>query len=88
MIKNRIFTVAAAFAFAGLVGCDSGADQEFEATDQEIFTQPGTETIEVEVPTEDSLLVERNVETTVDVDTTEIGSSINETEITTPAPPQ
>ncbi|MEX2582401.1 MAG: hypothetical protein WD766_03965 [Gemmatimonadota bacterium] len=74
IVRNRIFSVAAAFAFAGLVGCGSGADQEFETTDQEIITEPGTEQVEIEIPTEDTMLVEREVETEidVDVDTTEI----------------
>jgi hypothetical protein len=69
MAMNRIFSVAAAVAFAGLVGCDSG-ESEFQETDQEIITQPGTETIEIEVPTQDTMLIEREVETDIDVDTT------------------
>lgn len=72
MITNKTLSFAAALAVAGLIACDTGADQEFETTDQEIMTQPGTETMEVEVPTEDTLLIEREVQTEVDVDTTEI----------------
>lgn len=72
MTMNKTLSFAAALAVAGLVACDTGADREFETTDQEIMTQPGTETMEVEVPTEDTLLIEREVETEVYVDTTEI----------------
>jgi hypothetical protein len=73
MAMNRIFSVAAAIAFAGLVGCDSG-ESDFQTTDQEIITEPGTETVEVQVPTTDTMLIEREVETDidVDVDTTQI----------------
>lgn len=85
MMKRRMFSVATAFAFAGLVGC-GGSDQEFETTDTEVFTQPGTETMEFEVPVEDTMLIERNVETQINVDTTELDR--NRDDIPTPAPPQ
>jgi ferredoxin len=71
-MTNRTLSFAAALACAGLIACDTGADEEFETTDQEIMTQPGTETMEVEVPVEDTLLIEREVETEIDVDTTRI----------------
>ena len=72
MSMSRTLSFAAALAAAGLVACDTGADAEYETTDQEILTEPGTETMEVEVPVEDTLLIEREIETEVDVDTTEI----------------
>lgn len=72
MARNRIFPVAAALAFVGLVGCD-GADRGFEQTETEVFTEPATETVEVPVVTEDTFMVERTVETDVSIDTTQIG---------------
>lgn len=74
MTTNRFFSLAAGLAIATLVGCGGGADETMETTDTEIITQPGTEQVEVTVPTTDSLMVERTVETNVDVDvdTTEI----------------
>lgn len=72
MSMSRTLSFAAALAAVGLVACDTGSDAEFEATDQEIMTQPGTETMEVEVPVQDTLLIEREVQTDIDVDTTEI----------------
>ena len=73
MAIHRTLTFAAALGVASLVACDTGGD-EFQTTDQEIMTQPGTETMEVEVPVQDTLLIER--ETTVDVDTTEIDGEL------------
>jgi hypothetical protein len=76
---NRIFSVAAAVALAAMVGCDDGSDADVQTTDQEIITQPGTERVEIEVPTEDTMLIEREVEVDVDVDTTEIdGGDVEE----------
>ena len=74
MLKNRLLSIMAALALATFVGCADGADETMETTDTEIITQPGTETVEVTVPTTDTLMVERTVETNVDVDvdTTEV----------------
>jgi hypothetical protein len=84
MSIKRISSLTAALAFFGMVGC-GGADREFEQTEQEIFTQPATETVEVEVMTEDTFLVERTVETRVDVDTTRVdGADVPPTTTTTP----
>ena len=100
MTMNRIFSVAAALSFATLVGCGDGSDQDFETVDQEIITQPGTETVEIEVPTEDTMLIEREVDVDVNVDTTEIdGADAQDiaepnldadldSDIPAPAPPQ
>ena len=71
MAIHRTLTFAAALGMASLVACDTG-ENEFETTDQEIMTQPGTETMEVEVPVQDTLLSERETTVDVDVDTTEI----------------
>lgn len=78
MTTNKTLSFAAALAVAGLVACDTGSDADFETTDQEIMTQPGTETMEVEVPVQDTLLIEREVETDIDVDTTEIDGDLDE----------
>jgi hypothetical protein len=67
MKTNRLTAVAAAFALMGAAAC-GGADQEYVETDTEIVTERGTEIREIEVPTEDTLLVEREVRTQVDVD--------------------
>lgn len=74
MTTNRIFSLAAGLAIATMVGCGGGGDESFETTDTEIITEPGTEQVEVTVPTTDTLMVERTVETDVDVDvdTTEV----------------
>ena len=71
MSSKSIFSLAMGAAFIGLAGC-GGADQEFERTEQEIITQPATETVEMQIPTEDTLMVERTIETEVHVDTTAI----------------
>ncbi len=68
MIGKRILAIAAVLSIATLTGCGDGSDQTIETTESEIITQPGTETVEVEIPTTDSLLVERTVETEIDVD--------------------
>lgn len=71
MPTKRILSLASVFAFVGLVGC-GGADESFEQTEQEIFTQPGMETVEVDVMTEDTFMVERTIETEITVDTTRV----------------
>jgi hypothetical protein len=71
MNTKRIFPIAATAAFLGLAACN-GADRELERTDREIFTEPATERMEIEVPTEDTLMVERRYETEVHVDTFDI----------------
>lgn len=76
MAIHRTLTFAAALGIAGLVACDTGDDADFETTDQEIITEPGTETMEVEVPVQDTLLIETETDVDVDVDTTEIDGEI------------
>lgn len=71
MFSHRFFSIAAMAAFIGIVGCDT-ADREFEQTETDIFTEPATEEVEVEIMTEDTFMVERTVETEVDIDTTQI----------------
>jgi len=68
MTMRTIFSAFATFAFVGLVGC--GDDRTVERTEQEIFTQPTTETVEVPVMSEDTFMVERTTE--VHVDTTQL----------------
>jgi hypothetical protein len=68
MTIKRILSAFATFAFVGLVGC--GDDRSVERTEQEIFTQPTTETVEMPVMTEDTFMVERTTE--VRVDTTQV----------------
>ena len=80
--RKKAFPLATAFLVAGLVACGGEADDTFETTDQEIITQPGTEEVQVEVPTTDSLLVERTTEIDVDVDTTQLEDGA------APLPPQ
>lgn len=77
MAMHKTLTFAAALGLAGLAAC-GGDDADFETTDQEIVTQPGTETMEVEVPVQDTLLIERETDVDVDVDTTEIDGEIPE----------
>jgi hypothetical protein len=71
MSTKRIFSLTTGLLVAGMIGCD-GADQRFEQTEQEIITEPALETMEVEVLTEDTLLVEETIETRINVDTTRI----------------
>ena len=73
-MMNRILPVMALAAGLGLAACSGADEADTSTTETEIITEPGTETVEIEVPTTDSLMVERTVETDVDVDvdTTEI----------------
>jgi hypothetical protein len=68
MASNKLTALVATFAFAGLAAC-GGADQTTERTEREILTQPTTETVEVDVLTEDTLMVERTIQTEVHTDT-------------------
>lgn len=68
MLKNPLLSAFAIAAFAGLAAC-GGADAERTETTQEVLTEPGLETVEVQVPTEDTLLVERTLEQELHVDT-------------------
>jgi hypothetical protein len=68
MSAKRLLSIFSVFAVVGLVGC--GDDTTVERTEQEIFTQPTTETVEMPVMTEDTFMVERTTE--VHVDTTRV----------------
>jgi hypothetical protein len=71
MYGKQLLTLFTGLAVFGLAACDRD-DRTFEQTEREIFTEPTTETIEVDVLTEDTLMVERTTETRVDVDTVRI----------------
>jgi len=76
MLLNRSLLPVLAVSFA-LAGCGDGADDDMRTTDQEIITQPGTERVEIEVPTVDTMLIEREVDVDVDVDTTRIEGEVD-----------
>lgn len=72
MQRNRLFQIFAFVAVAALVGCERGDTDTTVDADTSFVTQPDTERVEVMVPTEDTLMVERRQETTVTVDTTRV----------------
>jgi hypothetical protein len=72
MLRNRTIHLVAALALVGLAACNGDDTQTRVDTDTTLFTQPTTETREVVVPTEDTMMVERRVETDVTVDTTRV----------------
>lgn len=86
MLRNRLTHLVAALALVGLAACDTGDQQTQVEADTTMMTQPGTEEVEVQVPTEDTLMVERRVETEVDVDTTRIEGDPRITGDTVPRP--
>jgi hypothetical protein len=71
MSGKSLFSFALGVGFLGLTAC-GGADETYEQTEREIFTQPGTETVEMQIPTEDTMMVERTIQTEVTVDTTRV----------------
>jgi hypothetical protein len=72
MLRNRLVHLVAAFALVALVGCNGDDTQTRVDADTTLITEPTMETREVRVPGEDTLMVERRVETDVTVDTTRI----------------
>jgi hypothetical protein len=71
MLSNRLLPVLAVASLIGLAACGGEEAEEPDAqTTSEIVTQPGTEEVEVTVPTVDTAVVERSVDvdTSVDVD--------------------
>lgn len=81
MLRNRLVHLVAGVAIVGLVGCGADDTDTTVQADTTLVTQPGTETMEVQVPTEDTLLVEERVETEIDrsVDTTRIEGTVRDT---------
>jgi hypothetical protein len=72
MLRNRLVHLVAMFALVGLAACGGDDTQTTVESDTTLYTEPTTETVEVERMGEDTLMVERTVETEVDVDTTRI----------------
>jgi hypothetical protein len=72
MLRNRMVHLVAAFAIVGLAACGDGDTYTAVDADTSLVTQPTTETMEVQVPAEDTFMVERRTETDVTVDTTRV----------------
>jgi len=72
MLRNRTMHLVAALALVGLAACNGDDTQTRVDADTTMYTQPTTETREVVVPAEDTMMVERRVETEVTVDTTRV----------------
>lgn len=70
MLKNRLLTALAVLGLFGFAAC-GGAEEEPTLETQEVITQPGTETVEVQVPTVDTSVVRTEVDIDTDVDTIE-----------------
>lgn len=68
MNTNPVAIVAGLALLAGAAACGGGDEAESSTTTREVITQPGTEQVEVTVPTVDTAVVRRTVETEVDVD--------------------
>jgi hypothetical protein len=72
MLRNRMVHFVAAFAIVGLAACGDSDTHTAVDADTTLMTQPTTETMEVQVPAEDTFMVERRTETDVTVDTTRV----------------
>jgi hypothetical protein len=83
MESTRILKLASALLFVGLIGCDTDDTQVID-TEQEIFTEPATETVEIERMTEDTFMVERTTEVTVDTTRIEGDDDLPEAEPSQP----
>lgn len=59
-----------------IAACGDESAREFDTRSTEIITEPGMEEVQVQVPTVDTFRVEREVETTVDVDTHRIRGGV------------
>jgi hypothetical protein len=79
MLKNRLAHLVAAFALVGLVACNGDDRQTHVDADTTLVTQPTTERVEMVVPAEDTMMVERRVETDVTVDTTRVDGGVRDT---------
>lgn len=68
-ISRMLLASALVVGVAACAGGEEGAEDDVQVT-EEIVTEPGTEEVEVEVPTVDTSVVrtEVDVDTTVDVD--------------------
>ena len=77
----RILTIPAALLVLAAAGCDTNDAERVVDQETEVFTEPTTETVEVERMTEDTFLVETQTE--VSVDTTRIGEGDVGTEVET-----
>ena len=68
-IDQHIRAVALAALAAAAAACGGDEVEPDDVTTREVITQPGTEVVEVTVPTVDTAVVERTVDVDVDVDT-------------------
>lgn len=67
MRMHQHIRAMALFALVGAAACGGDEVEPDDVTTREVITQPGTEVVEVTVPTVDTAVVERTVD--VDVDT-------------------
>lgn len=68
MLTRRILGLTTGLLFVALAGCETD-DYETTRTTEEVITEPTMETVEVPVMTEDTLMVERQADIEVQVDT-------------------
>jgi ABC-type glycerol-3-phosphate transport system substrate-binding protein len=70
MITKSLAALSTLAVLAASAACGGGDEPGDEtSTTREVITQPGTKEVEVTVPTVDTAVVERTVETNVEVDT-------------------
>lgn len=69
MILKRISGLTAGLVILGMIGCDTEDTRVIER-EREIYTEPTMETVEIERMAEDTFMVERTTE--VSVDTVEV----------------
>ncbi|MEX2571247.1 MAG: hypothetical protein WD737_08055 [Gemmatimonadota bacterium] len=71
MQANRTSALLAAFALLGLAAC-GGDDDVADFETQEVITPTDTETVEMPVITEDTAVVETEIDIDADVDTVDV----------------
>lgn len=70
MRKNRFAALLAALSFFGVAACGGG--EEADITTEEIVTEPAVETVEVPVMTQDTSVVQTEIDIDTDVDTVDL----------------
>lgn len=86
-MNKTTYRIATASLILLVGACGRGKEHEFETRSQEIITEPAMEKVKMEVPTQDTFRVEREVKTKVGVDTTRVRDGIHNLE-TTPRRPE
>lgn len=67
--------ISAFFAVVGMLGfaaCGGGDEDVADLETQEVITEPDTQMVEVPVPTQDTAIVETEIDIDADVDTIDV----------------